>query len=348
MSLLLAACGADGTDPGAPETDASEAGAPEDQGDATTGIESDNTEDQGDATTRIESDNTLVRIGGTQAYIPTLPAFIAESSGLFEEFGVDGQVTNFDGGGASLEALAAGEVDLINYFPPGVAEANARGIDAVVVAAGTYSPVGWYLLVAEESDISDVSDLDGGDIGITAPGSTTDYYARFVAREAGITANYVPVGGAGMIPALTAGNVDAISGFPPLGYQLEDDGQGRVLVDLGEEEGLVLPDVWVASRELVEERPDVLQAALNAIYSAVRELQENREFAIDETMAAAGYSVAVAERTFDDTIMGLSPDGNFDYDQVEQSISLAAEEATIELPSAEDVSTREFVPVTVP
>src|SRR3546814_7134944 len=77
-----------------------------------------------------------IRIGGTGNYGPVLPVIAAEDLGLFENVGVDAEFTNFSGGSASLEGLAAGEVDIINYFPPGLDLARQRGVGARIVSDG--------------------------------------------------------------------------------------------------------------------------------------------------------------------------------------------------------------------
>src|SRR3546814_14797075 len=55
-----------------------------------------------------------IRIGGTGNYGPVLPVIAAQELGLFEKAGVDAEFTNFSGGSASMEGLAAGAVDLID------------------------------------------------------------------------------------------------------------------------------------------------------------------------------------------------------------------------------------------
>lgn len=290
-------------------------------------------------------EDRTVRIAGTQAYIPTLPAFHAAETGLFDEFDVDAEVTNFEGGSASLEALAAGEADLINYFPAGLAQAMTRDVDAVVVAIGSERPNGYGVVVPESSSATTLADLAGSDVGVTSAGATTDYYARDVFGEAGVEATFVPIGGSAMIPSLVQGNVDAILAFPPLGWQLEAEGEGRFIADLAEDSELLFPDVWIASRELVEDRPEVLRDALRAIYTSVERLQADREMAVEAIIAAAGYSPETAERTFDETILGLSVDGTFTPEQMESSILLAEDAADGDLPDAAEVATSDFVPV---
>lgn len=127
----------------------------------------------------------VVRIGGVGNYGPVLPVIAAQELKLFEKAGVTVEFTNFRGGSASMEGLAAGEVDLINFFPPGHALAQRRGVKATIVSAGTLTPRGWHIVVAQDSDIDSLEDLAGKKIGVTSNGSTTDFFALWVADQAG-------------------------------------------------------------------------------------------------------------------------------------------------------------------
>ena len=136
-----------------------------------------------------------VRIGGTGNYGPVLPVAAAQELKLFDKVGVKVVFTNFAGGSASMEGLAAGEVDLINFFPPGLALAKRSGVKATIVSAGTVTPRGWHLMVGKNSTAKSAKDLVGKKVGITANGSTTDFFALWAANEAGGTITRVPARG---------------------------------------------------------------------------------------------------------------------------------------------------------
>jgi len=290
-------------------------------------------------------DNYTVRIGGTQAYVPTISAFLADKEGWFKKNGVSAQVTNFAGGGASLQALAAGEVDLINYLPAGVATAYTKGVKTVIVAAGTEKPVGWYLMVPTGSDIKTPADLAGKKIGITAAGSSTDYFARYVVEKAGVTANYIPVGGSGLIPALKGKKVDAILAFPPLGWQILADGSGQVLVDLATDPSLSMPDVWAASPDIIKNHPEALRAALQVMAGATAKLQSDEAFAVQQLQGITKLPKEIAQKTFQETIKTLSKDGSFTLDQVAAAAALAGLPSGT-APASSEIATIKFLPLT--
>ncbi len=294
----------------------------------------------------LAQDDVLVRVGGTPNYGPVLPVIAAEALGLFEAAGVDVEFTGYQGGAAGMEALAAGEADVINYFPPGLALAMDRGVAAKIVGAGTLTPRGWKIMTAADSEISKIEDLVGGTIGVTANGSTTDFFALWVAEQAGGEITRVPVGGGGLISNLLAGNVDAIVAYPPLSYQIGQSGDGAVLVDLGEAMEPNLPDVWIASQEIIDEHPDAVQNFLVGMYSAVAYMQANREWTVEFLMERNGFEREIAEEEYDNTILGLSKDGAIEENWVSSSLELGTLAGLEGLPAARDIFVDTFIPVT--
>lgn len=286
-----------------------------------------------------------VKVGGVGNYGPVLPIIVAEKLGLFQKLQVKASFTNFSGGAASMEGLAAGEVDVINFFPPGVALARNRGVKATIVSAGTLTPRGWHIMVKKDSPINDMKALAGKKVGITANGSTTDFFALWVGEQAGARLTRVPVGGGGLIPNLISGNVDAIVAYPPLSYKVALENTGTSIVDLGKAMSPNLPDVWVVSDKLLASNPDGVQKTLTALYSAIAYMKANPAWSIKFIMDHNKFDEPVAKAEFENTIMGLSDDGSIKAEWVEASLSLGKLAGLADLPPASAMYTDKFVPV---
>ncbi|MBO1073330.1 ABC transporter substrate-binding protein [Roseomonas marmotae] len=289
---------------------------------------------------------TLLRVGGTPNYGPVLPVHAANKLGLFEKLGLKVEFTGFAGGSAAMEAVAAGEADMINYFPPGVALAKQRGVAATIIGAGTLTPRGWKIMAKKDSPLSGVKDLARKKIGVSANGSTTDFFALWAAQQSGSMVSRIPLGGGGLIPGLLAGNVDAIVAYPPLSYQLESSGDAKVVVDLGTAMQPNLPDVWVAADKVLTQKKDAIQKALVGIYSATRYMKKNPDWTVNFIQEQSKFSPAVAKLEFENTIMGLSDDGTIKEEWVENSLALGRLAGLQELPSAKSMFSTEFFPVT--
>ncbi len=278
-------------------------------------------------------------------YGPLAAVYVAQELGYYKEFGVQAEITAYRGGPAAQQALAAGEADLIDFFPPGVALAVKKGVQEKIVGAGSVAADGWHLLVLKDSPIKSLKDIVGKKIGITAKGSTTDFLALWAAKKAGGEIQTVPVGAPGLIPALRGKQVDAVSMHSPLPLHLIASGEGRSIVDYGKEIGPSLPDVWVASQAMIDQRPKALEGALRAIYKATRYLKQNREYALkylknftketDDSVVRLEYETAV---------MGRATEAAIRPEWLRASMALA-EGSGLDLAKIEEIYTDKFAHV---
>lgn len=273
---------------------------------------------------------------------PYAAVYVAEKLGYYADEGLEVQITAFRGGSAAQQALASGAMDIINYFPPGAAVAIDRGVEQKVVAVGAARPDGWHMMVKAGSSIEKPEDLDGRRVGITGKNSTTDYYALWVADQYGIEIETVPVGGAGMIPALLSDQVDAISAFSPLTYRLIVSGDGRSLVDYAKDMPPTLPDVWVASQSLIDNHPEQVEGVLRAIYRATRYMQENRDYSIDFLREFTGENdPEVLRLEYEVGIMNRATRANIEPEWLKASLGLASDSDAGKL-SRDEVYTDQF------
>ncbi len=197
-----------------------------------------------------------VRLGVAAVYTP----FAAKELGFYKDKDLDVEITMYRGGGPTQEALAAGAADVITNSPPGAALAIKKGIKQKIVALGsTPTPHGWYVAVPKGSTVTSLAQLDGKTIGVTAKASSTDFFAQWAGAQGKAKIRSIPLGGAGLLPALKGGQVDAAILYPPVSFRAEADGSVRILSDLGKEMEPVLPDTFVATDALIKDRPDVLR-----------------------------------------------------------------------------------------
>jgi NitT/TauT family transport system substrate-binding protein len=291
----------------------------------------------------------LVRIG---LAVPHNAAYVqfyaAESLGFYKEAGIKTEITVYRGGAASQEALSAGAADIITYFGAGVGLAVSKGAKEKIIAAIDPTPHGWQFLVLANSPIKSISELNGKKIGVATKAGTADMFALWVADKGGAKAQTIPVGGGGMVPALRGGQVDAIAMFPGLSLQLIATGEARSLMDLGKEMEPTLPDVLVASQEMIDKRPQAVRGTVAAINKAVVYMRNNREWALkylkefteekDDKVNILTYEKVVAE---------LSQDGVVKPEWISNSLNIAAKVWEIDAlrkVKPEDLYTNAFLP----
>jgi NitT/TauT family transport system substrate-binding protein len=285
-----------------------------------------------------------VKIGlAVPNYGPFAPVYAADELGYYRENGVSAEITAYRGGPAAQEALAAGAADIINFFPPGVALAVNKGIKEKIVGIGSAKPDGWHIVVMASSPFRAVADLAGKKIGVTAKGATTDFYALWAAKRAGVKIETIPVGAPALIPTLKSGQIDVAVLNSPLSFRLIVSGEGRSLVDLGKEMEPTLPDVWVATQSLIDSHPQAVEGTLRAIYKATAYMKKNRGYGIEYLRKFTGEKDdKVVELEYDVVLSGRPTSARIEGAWMQASLALAVLGGITDLPAIPQLFTDRF------
>ena len=116
-----------------------------------------------------------IRIGlPTKTYYPTIIAETAVRQKLFEKEGIKAELTIYRSGAETFEAMAAGAADLQLNSAALIAAGRKKGVATKAVGGAALGYYGWYLMVKADSKITQISELEGKKIGITAAGSASD------------------------------------------------------------------------------------------------------------------------------------------------------------------------------
>ncbi len=149
--------------------------------------------------------------GGCLCYLPTI---LAKQLGEFEKAGVAVEIVDFKGGSESLKAVIGGSADVVSgYFDHCVnLAAKNQSLQAFVVY-DRYP--GFALVVSPEhtKEINSVKDLANKKVGVSAPGSSTDFFLKYMLSKNGVDPNSVAVIGVGLgataVAAMEQGTIDA-------------------------------------------------------------------------------------------------------------------------------------------
>src|SRR6185312_9054215 len=128
----------------------------------------------------------------------------------------------------------AGAIDISLSAGPDM-QFVAKGAPEIAIGSIAESPSFMAYVVGADSSVRGIDDLRGKKVGITSPGSLTDWLAEELNRVKGWTSERdrvtkAAVGGStpAVIAALKTGQVDASVTSAQLGLQLEENGQGRL------------------------------------------------------------------------------------------------------------------------
>lgn len=290
-----------------------------------------------------------VRIGlPTKTYWPTTIAETAVRQKLFEKEGIAAELTIYRGGAETFEAMAAGAADVILDATSLVSAGRTKGVNSKVLANAAMGYYGWQLMTLSKSTLG-VSDLKGKKVAITSAGSGSDLLALWTQQDKKIEFTRVPVGGGGLVPNLLAGNVDAAVVYSPLSFQIAKSGEARTILDYSKEVPPNLAAGWIALDKYVQDKPQMVQKTLNALYGALMYMRANKEASVK--LISELYEIApdIAALEYDNTIMKLETDGSMDGPKIPERLQLALDMAKAggmkDLGPAAQIISTQFKPV---
>lgn len=252
----------------------------------------------------IAQSRTKVRFaGGGVALYGYMPFFVCVGQKLFEKHGIDADIAMFPGGAKAMQAVLGGSSDVAcGYYEHTIAMA-AKGAKLTAFALQAQNSG---LALGAKKEITSLAQLKGGKIGVSAPGSATHIFAMQLFAKAGMKPTDFSAIGVGTtqtaMVAFGRGEIDALSLFDPIMYNLEKSGQVNVLADARTTAGsLAIFGGPYASGSLyadagfVDRNPESCRAAAAAIRDAVTFLRtatpEQAIAALDRGMCFVGADI---------------------------------------------------------
>jgi NitT/TauT family transport system substrate-binding protein len=270
--------------------------------------------------------------------------YAAQDRGNFAKNGLKVELTDYQSGSAEQEALAAGDADIIHYFPAGVATAVSKGVKEKIIATDQFRPNGWHLVTAASSSVQGPQDLKGKKIGVTAKGSTTDFFALWFLQKTGVSADIVPLGNSALYPSVLSGQIDTAVLTPPLIFQGFDKGEVRSVFAFEKEMEPNLPSVVVTSDKMIAEQPDAVTRYLKSLFESVRYLKQNADYCGTFMAKHTNQERPIADRICKELIANFSDDGLIQRAWLDNSLSLAKLGGLADVPPVEDFFTEKFTP----
>ena len=277
------------------------------------------------------------------------PLNIGIEKGIYAKNGLDVQMSVLEGSAKLHQAMLAGALDIglgagtdLAFLVKGSPE---TAVGAIMLGAGIYG-----LVIGPDSQIHAVADLKGKKIGVSTIGSLTQWLVlRLVQQQTwqrdDVTIVTVGSDQTAQTAALETHQIDAVMGAAALGWQLETQHRGRLLIPASQIVSNFLMNAAYASNKLVAERPDAIRAFLKAWYETVSYMRANRDETVTLARAIDGFAQGVEERNYDAVMPFMSRDGKFPAEGLE-----AVRGSFVDLgilPSEPDVSkyvTERFLP----
>jgi NitT/TauT family transport system substrate-binding protein len=159
-----------------------------------------------------QSKITLAVGGGScLCYLPTM---LAKALGEYEKAGVNVDVVDFKGGSESLKAVIGGSADVVSGYFDHCVNLAAKGQHLQAFVVYDRFP-GLVLVVSPKhnGEIKSIKDLAGKKVGVSAPGSSTDFFLKYLLSKNGVDPTSAAVIGVGLggsaVAAMEQGQIDA-------------------------------------------------------------------------------------------------------------------------------------------
>jgi len=249
--------------------------------------------------THIPAAANQVRISVGSYNLNNLPFIVAVGRGLYEKQGLDVTIENFASGGSkTLQALVAGSTDVAVGFYDHTIQMQAQN-KAVVAFIQLSRNSGLVMAAGRDTsfDPAQPETIKGANIGITSPGSSSDFFVRYYLQRHGMSDHDVSIigvgSGAAAVAALEQGKIDLLVNYDPAATIIAEKNVGTILIDARHEAGAkeiyggIYPtSVLYATQDYIEKNPEIIQKVTNATFEALQWMAASSAEEIVESMPA--------------------------------------------------------------
>jgi NitT/TauT family transport system substrate-binding protein len=265
---------------------------------------------------------------GYSAWPGWFPWAVAEDQGFFDDAGVSVELKYFSDYTASLDAMAAGQVDANSQTLNDTLVGISGGSDQVVAVVNDNS-AGNDAIIVDES-ITSIQDLEGK--SVAAEAGVVDHFLLLQGladedmTESDVDFHGLPTDQAAA--SFAGGEFDAVGVFAPFTTQALEREGSHVLFDSTDYPGTI-PDFLVLDRQIVEDRPDDVQKLVDAWYTTLDWIDAHPDEAVEIMAHRAEVSVeeyqdfADGTRIFsaDEALASMTEDGDTDLGPVTEQVS---------------------------
>jgi NitT/TauT family transport system substrate-binding protein len=154
-----------------------------------------------------------IAIGGG-ACLCYLPTVLAQQLGEYEKAGLAVELVDLKGGSDALKAVLGGSADVVSgYFDHCVNLAAKKQELQSFVIYDRYPGLVLVVSPKHTNEIKSIKDLAGKKVGVSAPGSSTDFFLKYLLKKNGLDPTSAAVIGVGLgataVAAMQQGQIEA-------------------------------------------------------------------------------------------------------------------------------------------
>jgi NitT/TauT family transport system substrate-binding protein len=154
-----------------------------------------------------------IAVGGG-ACLCYLPTVLARQLGEYDKAGLSVELVDLKGGSDALKAVLGGSADAVSgYFDHCVNLAAKKQELQAFVVYDRYPGLVLVVSPKHTDEIKSIKDLAGKKVGVSAPGSSTDFFLKYLLKKNGLDPTSAAVIGVGLgataVAAMEQGQIDA-------------------------------------------------------------------------------------------------------------------------------------------
>jgi NitT/TauT family transport system substrate-binding protein len=265
--------------------------------------------------------DTALTVGKANATSDAIiPVDVGERLGIFKKHGLDLKIVEFGGGSKMAQALVAGSIDIGDGAGTEMAFV-AKGAPMLAVCESTGPAPFLGIGVPWDSPVKKLDDLKGKLIGVSSPGSFSDWSGRQLARkfgwgEDGVKTVAIGGGAAPTSAAFRTHQVDAAISTTSVFLTFQETKEGRLVAPVSSFEGNVASGALFASNQLIASNPGAIRAFLAAWVETADYMRAHKAETVKITAAITQFSEAVMAQEYDLTIGMHTKDCRFDAESL--------------------------------
>jgi NitT/TauT family transport system substrate-binding protein len=282
----------------------------------------DEAETEGDAPAEAE-ELTTIEVGVVPV-VDVAPLYLGIDEGFFEEEGLDVQPAIAQGGAAIIPAVVQGdqEIGFSNIVSLLIGETEDLPVQVIsqgIQATDDPDNDTAAIAVAADSDVQDVSDLEGKTIAINTLRNISELTVTAALEGEGVdvsTIDFVEVPLPDMVGQLEAGQIDAAGLVEPFITTGKAAGHRMLIYDRVATEPEMTIATYFTSDEFLESDPEVVEGFVRAMNRSLEYATENP----DEARQAIGDYTEIPPDVLEEVVLPL-----WQTDLNQDSIELVAE-----------------------
>ena len=224
---------------------------------------------------------------GVIPIVDVAPIYLGVQEGIFEEHGLDVELTLAQGGAAIIPAIQSGDFDFGFSNMTSLVIAKSQGLPLQLVAPGpqtTGEPGSDFssLLVPEDSEAESIVDLEGQRVAVNTLNNINDTVLKEGMRQEGgerDSMELVEVAFPDMGGQLESGNVDAIMAVEPFATLAKNAGAREIYSPYAQPIEDLMIAGYFTNTDKIENDPELVDSFIAA-------MKESQQFAEDNPEAA--------------------------------------------------------------